>query len=351
MDRGAGTGPRREARAGTGACRRLSTRATRNALEPYSPSVLSYHGNYNTAMNATARCRQAKATDTPAPGPRRVWCSERQRQRHARHQQVAIAERWPAAADQHATAQAASRLTGRCANAVAPAAIATPTAGRQQIGQEPVVELHRAPGCAAGSGQKPPGPVVLREQRPLISGQSLSIRPGVVAGDQRAQQASAGRRAPRSAAATGAASAAGWRRPRRAPPRPPGRSRSGRTNRISARPRWVASRSGATETRVVQARCHHPPADRALQAAEREQDDAAPDQALRHPPRGQEDQERDREHHADQAAEQAVGPLPPVDGLEARQVMPWLTSWYCGIVLVAGGIRPRPRATAAAARR
>src|SRR5262249_56324953 len=60
----------------------------------------------------------------------------------------------------------------------------------------------------------------------------------------------------------------------------------------------------------------HPPADRALQPAEREDaPEARPPFAL-DPAAPQEPQERQQEHDADQPAEQTVRPLPPIDGLE-----------------------------------
>jgi hypothetical protein len=62
---------------------------------------------------------------------------------------------------------------------------------------------------------------------------------------------------------------------------------------------------------------HHPPADGALQAAEHEQQaDPAAHVARNRPCRG-EIEERHEEDEADRAAEQAVRPFPPEDGLEA----------------------------------
>ncbi len=64
---------------------------------------------------------------------------------------------------------------------------------------------------------------------------------------------------------------------------------------------------------------HHPPADHALQAAQREQQPAAPDQAAGNASGGQERHEREGEGQPHQPPQHAMAPLPPVDGLEATQ--------------------------------
>ncbi len=65
-----------------------------------------------------------------------------------------------------------------------------------------------------------------------------------------------------------------------------------------------------------QARRHHPPADRALQRAEREDHPQPLLQLGTERAAPQEEQERQQIDRADHAPEQAVAPFPPEDGLE-----------------------------------
>ena len=67
---------------------------------------------------------------------------------------------------------------------------------------------------------------------------------------------------------------------------------------------------------IREARAHHVPADRALQRAEREDAGQPGRQRARHAAGGQEVEERHQEGYADQAAEEAMRPLPPEDELE-----------------------------------
>ena len=67
---------------------------------------------------------------------------------------------------------------------------------------------------------------------------------------------------------------------------------------------------------VHEAAGDHPPADGALQAAEREQAEQARHQPALDPAGGPEQDERYKEDDADQAPEQAVAPFPPEDLLE-----------------------------------
>src|SRR5919204_3750773 len=61
---------------------------------------------------------------------------------------------------------------------------------------------------------------------------------------------------------------------------------------------------------------HHVPAERALQAAEHEQPEQSRQEVAGDVARDQEDDERREESDADEAAEKAVRPFPPEDGLE-----------------------------------
>ena len=64
---------------------------------------------------------------------------------------------------------------------------------------------------------------------------------------------------------------------------------------------------------IDEARFHHVPAERALQPAEHE-NDCEPRQEARFEPAGEpEEQERDKKGDADEAAKQAMSPLPPID--------------------------------------
>ena len=67
---------------------------------------------------------------------------------------------------------------------------------------------------------------------------------------------------------------------------------------------------------IDQAAAHHVPADEALQPAEREDPDQPRQQRARNPAGGQQHEERHEKGEADQAAEEAVRPLPPEDALE-----------------------------------
>ena len=68
---------------------------------------------------------------------------------------------------------------------------------------------------------------------------------------------------------------------------------------------------------VDEAGRNHPPADGALQAAESEQRQQSRLEVRLQHAGEPEKNERQREHGADQPPEQAVGPFPPVDELEA----------------------------------
>src|SRR4051812_33430701 len=65
-----------------------------------------------------------------------------------------------------------------------------------------------------------------------------------------------------------------------------------------------------------QARCHHPPAYRALQRAEGEDDPQLALQVATQSAAPEEPQKRQQIGDADKAAEQPVAPLPPEDDLE-----------------------------------
>ena len=61
---------------------------------------------------------------------------------------------------------------------------------------------------------------------------------------------------------------------------------------------------------------HHPPADRALQRAEAKNQPKPCPQSGTDPAAPEEPQQRQQEHHADGAADEAVRPFPPIDRLE-----------------------------------
>ncbi len=84
---------------------------------------------------------------------------------------------------------------------------------------------------------------------------------------------------------------------------------------------------------VDEAGLHHVPADGALQAAQREDAETLQREAaaqLAHEP---ERDERQREGDADEAAEEAVRPFPPVDGLEGFERHAGVDDAYSGIAL------------------
>ena len=63
----------------------------------------------------------------------------------------------------------------------------------------------------------------------------------------------------------------------------------------------------------------HPPADATLQRAEPENEPQRRPQRRFHPAAPQEPEKRQQKRHADQPAEQAMRPFPPIDGLELRE--------------------------------
>ena len=67
---------------------------------------------------------------------------------------------------------------------------------------------------------------------------------------------------------------------------------------------------------IGEARGHHPPADRALQRAEPEDEPQQRAQRRRHGAAPQEEQKRQQERRADHAAKQTVRPFPPINRLE-----------------------------------
>src|ERR1700709_2489679 len=69
-----------------------------------------------------------------------------------------------------------------------------------------------------------------------------------------------------------------------------------------------------------QARRHHPPADRALQRAEAEDDPQPALQLKAQRAAPEKKKERQQIGDADEAAEQPVAPLPPEDGLELVEI-------------------------------
>ena len=70
---------------------------------------------------------------------------------------------------------------------------------------------------------------------------------------------------------------------------------------------------------VDEAALHHVPADRALKSAEHEQADQSGQQRARDIAREPEHDEGHEEGGADQPAEKAMRPFPPIDGLEVLQ--------------------------------